>query len=515
MSIKYNGKTIAGGYTPPYATDNIYGITRIATDDELKEGLSKTTCITPYQLSNHGEKVFSNVSLSNLDIEGEKHFINKSQITNCLLEVPQRIKYDLTDGTLTIKAGSVVIVPYGTEDKTSEFPVGSTFIRDNFKVYDTQFADGKFFVWAELVGDVLLPSDPTTDTNLRSLCLVLTIENGYNLLFTTGSGSGYTGTTNNVLYYNTSKNVVERYNNTNLTDSEVRSFPLMLIQADGSVYLGSVNQVFNGVGKIGSIYWIDKGVTALSAKGKNQDGSINNVARITEKLEFLDNSAWDAVTKTFSGYLIYINCEESNTNTYIFQPYERFMDSLSTPHTTWVYAYIEHEQQWYFYNGETDPVWRKADIYIYANMTTKDGELTPKQPIRLVDSDNIDGQVVYCGDITIFNTTTIGSYTIDLSSYVPIDGHGYDLYICCAFGPDNSSDRHDRQVIIYDGTNTSTILARFTYDVANSQVEIPTIIPLSASAQSKITVKLHSSNSVPFSRAIIYLHAMRRRGNSI
>ena len=40
---------------------------------------------------------------------------SKSQITNCLLEVPQRIKLELNDGVLTLKAGSQVIVPNGFE----------------------------------------------------------------------------------------------------------------------------------------------------------------------------------------------------------------------------------------------------------------------------------------------------------------------------------------------------------------------------------------------------------------
>ena len=44
----------------------------------------------------------------------------ENKITNCLLEIPQRIKYTLVNGTLTIKAGTVVIVPYGVEDLTSQ-----------------------------------------------------------------------------------------------------------------------------------------------------------------------------------------------------------------------------------------------------------------------------------------------------------------------------------------------------------------------------------------------------------
>ena len=57
----------------------------------------------------------ANTSLDNLTEAGEKHFLNKSQITNCLLEVPQRIKLELNDGVLTLKAGSQVIVPNGFE----------------------------------------------------------------------------------------------------------------------------------------------------------------------------------------------------------------------------------------------------------------------------------------------------------------------------------------------------------------------------------------------------------------
>ena len=57
----------------------------------------------------------ANKDLDNLTEAGEKHFVNKSQITNCLLEVPQRIKLELNDGVLTLKAGSEVIVPNGFE----------------------------------------------------------------------------------------------------------------------------------------------------------------------------------------------------------------------------------------------------------------------------------------------------------------------------------------------------------------------------------------------------------------
>jgi hypothetical protein len=78
-----------------------------------------------------GTEIGANLSLSNLNEEGEARFdakadkadtlegygitngLNKNQITNCLLEVPQNIKLELNNGTLTLKKGSKVVVPNG------------------------------------------------------------------------------------------------------------------------------------------------------------------------------------------------------------------------------------------------------------------------------------------------------------------------------------------------------------------------------------------------------------------
>lgn len=210
--------------------------------------------------------IFSDISnrdLSNLTEQGEKHFLNKSQITNCLLEVPQRIKYDLTDGTLTIKAGSVVIVPYGTEDLTADYPVGSTFVNNNFKVYDTQFADGKFFVWAELQGDRTLGNIEATGT-----CFVFVkIDNGnlgafYVHVASSGIVDG-TGAT-----YRTDLNKCW-FSSLNL------SLPLAIVNYNSNV-LTSIDQVFNGMGYIGSTWWLEN-LEGLGANGYNADGTYKNV----------------------------------------------------------------------------------------------------------------------------------------------------------------------------------------------------------------------------------------------
>ena len=59
MSIRKNNKIIAGNYKSDIITDATQtekGKIRIATDNEVKQGLSKDTAITPYQLANASSK---------------------------------------------------------------------------------------------------------------------------------------------------------------------------------------------------------------------------------------------------------------------------------------------------------------------------------------------------------------------------------------------------------------------------------------------------------------------------
>lgn len=224
----------------------------------------------------------ANSDLSNLTTTGEKHFLNKSQITNCLLEVP-RIKYTLENGTLTIKAGSVVIVPYGTEDKTADLPKGATFINENFKVYDTQFSDGKFFVWAELVNDIS-SSYTVSDTQTRIISIAIKTNEIVGSLDSvssaTPSASQYT------IVYNLSTNLIgyTHENSTIYYGEHIPSLPIMFAVANGKTPYGSISHVFNGMGVIGFTVWRDKGVKGLIPNGRNADGSLNNLEYITSKL---------------------------------------------------------------------------------------------------------------------------------------------------------------------------------------------------------------------------------------
>lgn len=54
----------------------------------------------------------ANKSLSNLNSDGEKHFLNKSQVSNCILEAPNGV-YSVSGRSLTFKDGLKVLIPDG------------------------------------------------------------------------------------------------------------------------------------------------------------------------------------------------------------------------------------------------------------------------------------------------------------------------------------------------------------------------------------------------------------------
>ena len=68
------------------------------------------SCIT--NINNTGINTRSTVNLDNLSTNGEKHFLNKTQITNCIIEAPNGV-LEYSGSTLTAKAGLKVLIPNG------------------------------------------------------------------------------------------------------------------------------------------------------------------------------------------------------------------------------------------------------------------------------------------------------------------------------------------------------------------------------------------------------------------
>ena len=234
------------------------------------------------ELLEKGIDTRAKVDFSNLNELAEKHFLNKSQITNCLLELPEQVKFTLNrDKQLDVKAGTITIIPYGKDDLTAQYPVGNV-IWDNFKIVDTYYQDGCFFIKAELQQDTNF-DNPTAVDKLHLLGFRQTGRQIWTIIPSTVFSSETQPTlTDYGIWYDTANNYVKYTTDGGLT-WEIVSFPILeAIHLNGVWH--KVNTVFDSIGYIGSIIWVDKDVKCLIPNGKNQDGSLNNIEFATEKL---------------------------------------------------------------------------------------------------------------------------------------------------------------------------------------------------------------------------------------
>ena len=527
---------------------------------------------------NAGETIIDGTVVWTIETTNTSNFLNKQQITNCLLEVPQRIKYELTDGTLTVKAGSVVIVPYGNLDRTfykvgdvtfdettsiasnfsatnyiethdnftlgdtweivtkfttgddittnqnilsngrgvalniansklsiylgsdgstfdiasaqagtttlsanttymvkisydgtvytmsssidgaawtteytsttevvvktgdklkfgffsgniyfrgsidfsetlitidgkqrfntseqltTKYPKGSTFLNDNFKVADTQFADGKFFVWAELVGDV----EQGGTTTSTSVGYVLMGANEGNIITRRRLESGVSTTTASntyTVYYNTNTNLIGiTGSDTTINNGQIYSLPHIIIMSDGTNTFSSVTQVFNGMGYIGSTYWIDKGVKGLIPNGRNTDGSLNNIEFTTPKLATATLTAYTNNNMPF-GYNVVQN--KVGWSDWLYVQEEKPNDNYS--------HWYKPSQNILYYAGATTGDYQPIKDLICGFLGRTDGMVTewnPKEIFHAVDYNDLQEKVSKSGD------TMTGNLKIDKS----------------------------------------------------------------------------------------------------
>jgi hypothetical protein len=167
-----------------------------------------------------------------------------NQITNCITEIPQDIKLELTGGTLTLKAGSKAYRPNGS---------------------------GVF--------DIITISSDKTLTNTTDGTYVVCVTSGGGMIqrdiSKCVSGATRSLTTTYMLWYDTTNNVINNYASDSSTPAQTVSLPIAIITvSDGAI--SSIDQVFNGFGYIGSTVFVLPEVKGLIPNGRNEDGTLKN-----------------------------------------------------------------------------------------------------------------------------------------------------------------------------------------------------------------------------------------------
>lgn len=354
-----------------YITDDeqIVDYTSLVTSNEFEE--NKTN--VENQISDLKQNK-ANIDLDNLTQNGEKHFLNKSQITNCILEAPQNILYELTDGTFTLKAGSKLLVPYGTTDRSAEFPVGSTFLHDNYKVVYTSFIDNKFMVEVEVQEDIS-QSGSATDSYNRNIGVDI-VKNSLWTTMYSGSGTSLEEGTTNISFYNTETNLFIRRNGSEIDSNSTLSFPVGRVLANSVNLYASLTNVFDYIGYIGSVIFVRKGIKTLSSNGKAKDYSLGNqYYTLHEDKVFIVSADWHTTT--------YLSINSDGTRSVANSYYEQ----ATNPNVKFSFWKDTINNKLYINNNGVMEEKIGTVILVFtkeANPSTIITSLTPYQPVELV-----------------------------------------------------------------------------------------------------------------------------------
>ena len=197
---------------------------------------------------------------------------NSPYTTNRILEIPQDIKLELNNGTLTLKAGSKVYVPNGKNaDGSNKFD--EVVIESDISLTQSWGSSQTFLLFY--------------DTNGLSLRIYDT-------------GRCYSGTTSvsDGAYYNTNDNKLYVYDGGSLNYTS--SLPIAIITGQ-SPSITSIDQIFNGFGYIGSTVFALPWVKVQIPNGRNEDGTCMSI--ITTVNSVKTGTITDSVTGSKYWYL--------------------------------------------------------------------------------------------------------------------------------------------------------------------------------------------------------------------
>ena len=191
--------------------------------------------------------------------DSDDEALTNNNISNCITEIPQDIKLELNNGTLTLKAGSKVYVPNGFESD------GTT------KKFDVVIIDR----------DVSIPK--WANSALGLISITSNREIWIALLEQQFSGSS-APTSQWALWYDTSNNKIKSSSDAGSTWKEGYCFPIAICTSNSSNWT-SIDQVFNGFGYIGSTVFALPGVKGRIPNGINADGGLKSIEILLDSVK--------------------------------------------------------------------------------------------------------------------------------------------------------------------------------------------------------------------------------------
>lgn len=424
-------------------------LSNYATKDYIEEKIAGiNTSIST--LNNNLSQTNQNLSQTNQDVDSLQETkqdkataINYDNITNCITHIPQDIKLELTDGVLTLKAGSKVYVPNGAgvfNAVTTTADVSATRT-DSQECIVWRYSSGSIGVFPKQ----LFYSGATAPTQ-------------YQFMF----------------WYDTTENKCKITSDYGSTWTAGISFPICFVETDGTK-ISAIKQVFNGFGYVGSTVFVLPGVKGLIPNGRNNDGSLkSNILNITSvKTYTISNTAVKEIRISnsglfgYQGYIISDTKPSVNFNMW-YNPVENIMYDTGSGTPSVLYTTVGISV---VYNG------------------TRITSFTPKTAFHAVDysdTDFIAHQASPSEKYEDFSVLAHGSYyTAPADGYFVLALLGGGGVVSSSIGLRNSSNEIGNQTYIantngsyfvsvpakksdkvqgfYYGQDTSKLTVRFVY----------------------------------------------------
>ena len=302
----------------------------------------------------------ANTSLSNLSADGQMTVDSlNGTISNCILEIPQNLKIEISGTTITIKSGSIIAMTGSSTYTTVTLSADST--RDV-----SGFGNGTYYL-------IYTGYQITLYDKNR-------VQSGSSLPENPAVNDRFYLTTDYSYYYGNSSNVWTK---------NAGSYPLAIVIGDSEGFhfakdSNGNDMIFNGVGFIGHHAFVLPNVKALVCKGYKEDRTLNSLLFNNQSLQIIELRNPSYMPNWY--YPIQLNAG-GNVARNAYRHIETKDELLQQ---TALIQYVESDNLCYLWNGSSYQTqnWCPFVDYNYDGTTVTD--FTIRQPVRTATTEMLD-----------------------------------------------------------------------------------------------------------------------------
>ena len=325
------------------------------------------------QLENTAEEGLSSIESAVDDgvsaISNVSSALKQTQISNCILETFQNIYADCQSTGLTLRKGSIFIVPYGTSAPTME--VGDTL--NGGTIVDVDWDGEKLFYYVKLDADITL-----TTSGTGTLPFYLYVSPEGTVLRETlpdcyAQDTAPVDIPESVIWYDTTNNYVKVTLDTGSSWTQGHSLGLCVVNRTTGGVISELNQLLSPITYCANVLFLSKGTKLLFPDGRNADGTCKNIEVTTQKtiLRLLDDlSATETNAGLFAVYNDDGNIEISIQSSQTWN----FGNRLTTP--AYTKFYVTPENQWYQQTGSNTQIYNKNYLVHIGTASRTNGKVT-------------------------------------------------------------------------------------------------------------------------------------------